>query len=179
VHGFLVDLAVLAVVLAVAAIAGKLVERRHLRSLRDREANCRDLTVTNLPPPGPAFPDLPPRLVTAEVVLAVDALTAFVTRLRKHLGGRLEPHRRLLERARREAVLRLLEAAREAGYGAVTNLRVTAIDLGGRERGGLMTRVGIVATATAAPGSDGKRAAWLDAVPPAAKPLPPSGSTVV
>lgn len=173
-NDLVVDLLLLALPLAVAAVAGRVTELRHLRALAERERDCRDVVVTSLrelpgaPPGGPR-----PRLVVAEVVLATDALTSFWTAIRRRFGGRLERHRRLLERARREATLRVVEEARQAGYGAVTNLRLTVMDIGGSADQRPASRVAVLAAGTAcAAAADPARAAWLDDVPRAPEPLP-------
>jgi len=175
------DLLLLALPLAIAAVAGRVTERRHLRALGERERDCRDVLVTSLrelpgePPGGPR-----PRLVVAEVVLATDALTTFWAAIRRRFGGRLERHRRLLERARREATLRVVEEARRAGYGAVSNLRLTVLDIGGRADERPATRVAVLAAGTACrAAADPARAAWLDDVPPAPGPLPGEAGAVL
>ncbi len=179
-NDLLLELALFALPLAVAAVVGRLTELRHLRSLGERERDCRDVVVRSLREPPGAPPGGPlPRLIVAEVVLATDALTAAWAALRRRLGGRLEPHRRLLERARREAVLRVLEEARQGGFGAVTCLRVTAVELGGRSDRPA-SRVAVLAAATGCAAiADPARAAWLDDVPPAPGPLPGEAGAVL
>ena len=47
------------------------------------------------------------------------------------VGGESKTFGRLFDRARREATLRLKEAARELGYNAVCNIRYDGVDIGG------------------------------------------------
>ncbi len=98
-------------------------ERRHLRDLALREARCADIVITNLrriPLPETATGS---SLVIGQVVLATDYFKTFVTQLRNLVGGEMVAAERLLMRARREAVLRLIDEARQLGSMEIHNLR--------------------------------------------------------
>lgn len=130
-------------------------ERRHLASLAAREATMRrHMIVTQLRSyPGYVPSDLPPRLIVVETVIAADYLKSFLAHLRKLVGGELRSFRVLMERARREATLRVLEKAYKTGYNAICNLRLESADVAGnavsggnRSRGAM---VALLASATA------------------------------
>ena len=63
-------------------------------------------------------------VVSGSVVISVDYFKRFLAGLRTIVGGRVTSYESLLDRARREAILRCKEAARERGYQAVVNLRL-------------------------------------------------------
>ena len=102
-------------------------ERRHMRSILAREADFRGFPVSNLrrPPTGAhgAF------LVAGSVVLSADAWKTMLAGFRKIFGGRFRSIEPVLERARREAILRLLEEARSRGADAVHNVRLETANL--------------------------------------------------
>jgi uncharacterized protein YbjQ (UPF0145 family) len=118
-------------------IVGGAVERRHFASIRRRERALSGLVVTDLktfPNCGPNGPS--PMLGSGEVVIATDYLKTFLAGLRNIFGGEMRSYQLLAERAHREALLRMLEAAHRAGFNAVCNVRVETADLnsGGASR---------------------------------------------
>ena len=62
-------------------------------------------------------------LVTGHVVVSVDYFKRFVAGLRKLVGGRLRSYETLLDRGRREAVLRMKQEALELGANSVFNIK--------------------------------------------------------
>ena len=67
------------------------------------------------------------------VVVAVDYFKIFLSGFRLFFGGELKSYATLLERARREAVLRLRESVPDAD--CFINLRFESTDIGGKARG--------------------------------------------
>ena len=132
-------------------ISGSITERAHRRSLAERERDNEGILITNLASFPRAVPGLqPPQLIVAEVVISSDYLKSFVASLRKLLGGELTTYRTLMERARREALLRLVEQARVAGYNAIGNVRIATADIGGSTgRRGSLVLVSVLGSATA------------------------------
>jgi uncharacterized protein YbjQ (UPF0145 family) len=89
-------------------------------------------------------------MLCGEAVISSDYLKTFLGSLRKIFGGELRSYRSLLERARREALQRVIEEAKSMGYNAVCNVRFDSSDIAGasgRNRG--MVMVTILASATA------------------------------
>ena len=101
----------------------------------------------------PAYVDSPrtPRLLVGEVVIASDALKRVLARFRYLVGGEIRGFQVLQTRARREAVLRVLEQAQQVGFNAVCNLRLESVDIGGNtgRRQQRRVMVTIVASGTA------------------------------
>ena len=111
-------------VLIGAYLTGTAIERRHFRSLRAREnASRRFLAVTF-----PYFPEdrevVASELVTESIVVSIDHFKRFLAGLRMLFGGRITAYETLLDRGRREAIMRLKESSRERGFQAVINVRL-------------------------------------------------------
>lgn len=118
---------------------GGFVERAHFRKLEQRERELADITVTDLR-------GIPLRtkaelcgMVTGEVVIASDYFKTFAANIKKMIGGDLRTYETLMERARREALVRMLESARQLGANHVANVRFASSNIGsgatGRRRG--------------------------------------------
>ena len=63
-------------------------------------------------------------MLTGNVVVSVDYFKRFLSGLRMIFGGRVKAYESLLDRARREALLRLKENAVGNGYQALINVRL-------------------------------------------------------
>ena len=107
-----------------AYIIGAMLEKRHFRRIREREERLRSLPVVT-------FESLPEDwhvqsadLVTGSVVISLDYFKRVIAGLRALVGGRVKTYEPLLDRARREAVLRMIEQAEANGFDAVANVRL-------------------------------------------------------
>lgn len=110
--------------LMVAYFIGAWIERRHLRSIRNREGE-------NIQFPVVTFDTMPDdwiasssTLVSGSVVISLDYFKRVIAGLRSLVGGRIKTYEPLLDRARREAMLRMIERARLDGYDAIFNVRL-------------------------------------------------------
>jgi uncharacterized protein YbjQ (UPF0145 family) len=134
----LINLGLPLLLLVATYFTGSAVERRHYRSIRAREFESRQL-------PAITFRTMPRRwevvgsgLVSGSVVISVDYFKRFLAGLRQFVGGRVKSYETILDRARREAMLRLKEEAAAAGYAAVINVRLeTARMANGRNGSGI------------------------------------------
>ena len=154
------DLIVLAIglgftvfMLGLGLLVGGATERSHFRRLEEREAATEDFFVTQVKTfPGIAAGGDPPQAFFGEAVIASDYLKNFIGMLRNLFGGELRAYQRLLERARREALLRVIEQAQAAGYNAICNVRLETADVGGSNaaaKKNAAVMAPIMATATA------------------------------
>jgi uncharacterized protein YbjQ (UPF0145 family) len=126
------SLSVFFILLMVGWLAGRAAEQRHFADLARREQALASIPVTTLRMfPGPADVSYPACLVGGEVAIASDYMKRFLASLKKIIGGRLTSYETLLDRARREAQLRMLEQAVSLGYNAVCNVRIQTVDIGG------------------------------------------------
>lgn len=104
---------------------GKSTERRHLRRLEKREAELAHIRVEEIKslPRGWTVTN-EPVLVYGSVVVANDYYKVFVSTLKKIVGGRLVEYERLVQRGRREAIVRMKQMADEHGCNVVWNTRI-------------------------------------------------------
>jgi uncharacterized protein YbjQ (UPF0145 family) len=111
--------------------AGRWQERRHYRSIRRREQALRDVLAlsTRWVPEGVAATGAV--LVSGGVVISSDYFKTFVAGFRAFFGGRFRGYETLLERARREALLRLKQQAREHGCTLVIGVRFQSTTIAG------------------------------------------------
>jgi uncharacterized protein YbjQ (UPF0145 family) len=111
--------------------AGRWQERRHFRSIRQREEALRHVVALNTRyvPEGVAATGA--QLVTGGVVVSSDYFKTFVAGFRAFFGGRFRGYETLLERARREALLRLKEDAQAAGATLVIGVRFQSTTIAG------------------------------------------------
>ena len=90
-------------------------------------------TLKGFPGAGEGCP--PPELVCGETAIASDGFKTWVFGLRNLFGGESKSFARLFDRARREAVAKMAEAARARGFDAVCNVRFATVDIGGNASG--------------------------------------------
>lgn len=115
--------------LALGFFVGRVIEARHYASIRSRERALQDVLAfaARFPPdrvtPQHAF------LVTGTVVVSADYFKTFVAGLRNLIGGRFRSYETLMERARREALLRLKSEARRRGSTLVVCVRFETTSL--------------------------------------------------
>ena len=153
---FWVQFASIAVLLAFGLSIGTIVERRHFRRLRDREAALRDMIVTDTKTLPSGYAPQPFGLVTGQVVIASDYFKTFAAGLRKLVGGDLRTYETLMERARREALVRMMESAKQLGANRVINVRFSTSNIGSggpqsRRRGAAMVEMYAYGTAVNVP----------------------------
>ncbi|MCG8409598.1 MAG: YbjQ family protein [Phycisphaerales bacterium] len=104
-------------------LVGSFVERRHLRQLAAREAAASDILVTNLKRVPNPENIRQAGLVGGQVVIATDYFKSIATALRNLIGGEMQAVQSMLIRARREAILRMIDEARQMGAKEVWNVR--------------------------------------------------------
>jgi uncharacterized protein YbjQ (UPF0145 family) len=112
--------------LLTAFFIGEWLEKSHYKSIRQREELTKGLVVVNVKrvPVEPGWEHDRSGLVTGHVVISVDYFKRFTATLRSVFGGRIRSYESLLDRARREAILRMKKQAMDEGYQAVINLRL-------------------------------------------------------
>ena len=115
---------------------GRHLESNHYKSIREREAATKDMVAVNFP----RFPfDVEIEragMVMGSVVVSHDHFKRFLAQLRIIVGGRIKSYEPLLDRARREAVLRMKEQALARGHNTVVNIRLETSRLANSRRGG-------------------------------------------
>lgn len=118
------ELGLFLILLTGGYVFGRIAERRHYRSIIRREAAFRHIPVfATRHLPDDLDPDVRTTLVIGSVVISVDYFKRFLAGLRMLVGGRLKSYESLIDRARREAVLRMQDEARNKGAQSVFNIK--------------------------------------------------------
>lgn len=114
--GDLISLLIAFVMLVIASITGSIAEKRHYKSIKEREIALLKLPSVNIGKKAllqnkkvqSAY------VVIGSVVIGSDGFKDFIASFRRLLGGRMISYESLLDRARREAILRMKESAIDA-----------------------------------------------------------------
>src|SRR5688572_8141993 len=125
------------VLLALGYFIGRWKERAHYVSIRKREKEYAHILAFAVRYPPDVVTPQECRLVTGSVVISSDYFKQFVAGLRTLIGGRLSSYESLLDRARREAMLRMKQEAKRFGSTLVINVKVESTTVSGGMRQGL------------------------------------------
>ena len=112
------------VVLLIAYFIGSFIEKRHFASIRRREDALHGYPVVSFDTMPGDWRVSTSQMVSGSIVISLDYFKRVIAGLRALVGGRIKTYEPLLERARREALLRMTESAREQGFDAVFNVRL-------------------------------------------------------
>jgi uncharacterized protein YbjQ (UPF0145 family) len=112
------------ILLILGYLFGQLAERRHYRSIIEREKQTLSMPVMTLKTIPGQITCINTQLVSGNVVISIDFFKKFVAGLRSLFGGRLKSYESLLDRARREAILRMKQAALQQGAKMIINVRI-------------------------------------------------------
>lgn len=119
----MIDLYILLALITLGYVLGQWNERRHYRSIEEREKAVVKLVTTNSKKPLGELDNISDvLLVTGGAVISVDYFKRIVTSLRNFFGGNMRAYETLVDRARREAILRLKESCPDATQ--IINLRL-------------------------------------------------------
>ena len=110
--------------LVISYFFGSMYEKRHFESIREREKKYRGFPVVSFKTMPADWNASSAQLVSGSVVVSLDYFKRIIAGLRGLIGGRVKTYEPLLDRARREAVLRMIEEALAGGYDAVINVRL-------------------------------------------------------
>jgi len=110
--------------IAIGYIFGTRAEQKHYRSILEREKRYARLLAFSERMPPVIRPAPQSALVSGSVVVSVDYFKRFVAGLRNLIGGRVRSYESLLDRARREALLRMKEQAHALGADQIFNVKL-------------------------------------------------------
>ena len=138
------------VMLLGAWLSGGILERRHLKGLLLLESGSRGILAVTIE-------DLPPdwdvescELVMGNVVISQDYFKRVMASIKGIFGGNIPVLEPLLERARREALIRMKGVAHARGFDTIVNVRIETATLASARRDGKGTAgVEILAFGTA------------------------------
>ena len=110
--------------LLLAYFIGSMIERKHFRMIRKREDALHGFPVVSFDTMPEQWRASSSGMVTGSIVISLDYFKRVIAGLRGLVGGRIKTYEPLLERARREALLRMTESAKEQGFDGVINVRL-------------------------------------------------------
>ncbi len=143
------ELIVFLILIGVGFFAGQYFEQQHYISIRTREKQTLHVPVVNFG----AKQALPhaheTQLFVGSVVVANDYFKTFSAALRNLVGGRMVVYESLVDRGRREALLRMKEDAIAWGASQVVNVRFETSCIGGQSSNSGLAAVEIMAYGTA------------------------------
>ncbi len=120
----MVDLIIFLTLLALGYGFGRYAEVKHYRSIIEREEIMNQIPAVVVRFPPYTMSNCEQKLVTGSVVISIDYFKRVAAGLRGLIGGRLKVYETLLDRARREAILRMKEQAELEGANMVFNVRL-------------------------------------------------------
>ncbi|MBV1907163.1 MAG: YbjQ family protein [Pseudomonadales bacterium] len=133
----LIQLGIFVTLMVLGFIFGRRAESKHYKSIISREDRYRHILITNEKLPAPEFISHDSGMVTGNVVISVDYFKVVAAGLKSLVGGRLTAYESLLDRARREALLRMQENAEELGALAIINTKFETSRISGNAGKGL------------------------------------------
>lgn len=125
--------------LTVGFFSGVYVEKKHYENIKQRERQTLHVPAVTFG----AKQSLPEardaQMFVGSVVISSDYFKAFVLTLRNLVGGRVVAYESLLDRGRREAILRMKEEAIAWGATQVLNVRFETSTIGGNANKGVVS----------------------------------------
>ena len=123
------QLIIVIVLIGLGYVVGSIAEKRHYRSIISREAQLLHIptvSVKNMIEGGIDIIDA--RMVQGSVVISIDHFKRILASLRNIFGGNVTAYESLVDRARREAILRMKEKSPNADI--VLNTRIETSTIG-------------------------------------------------
>jgi uncharacterized protein YbjQ (UPF0145 family) len=125
----MIDLIIFLSLLALGYGAGTWAEKRHYRSIAKREMDMLNLPVVTLKSVAvPEHKIRSARMVYGSAVISVDYFKRILASLRNIFGGQVKSYESLIDRARREALLRMKVMAGDATV--IVNVRIETSAVG-------------------------------------------------
>ena len=136
---FLINLAFIVLLGLIGLVVGSAIERKHYRSIREREGQLKHILLFNEKRPPLSVSGQPFHIVQGSVVVSSDYFKNLAAGLRSLFGGRLTSYESLLDRARREAVLRMKQQAADRGAHLVVNVLFETSTLNQNQPGAIVS----------------------------------------
>ncbi|MFT7131079.1 MAG: hypothetical protein ACI89U_003206 [Gammaproteobacteria bacterium] len=133
----ILQLGIFVMLLMTGFIFGRRAEAKHYTSILAREDEFRGVVVSTERVPAPDFMRHQSAMVTGSVVISVDYFKVVAAGLRSLVGGRIRSYESLLDRARREAILRMQAEAYAAGAEMIVNTKFETSRISGNAGKGI------------------------------------------
>jgi uncharacterized protein YbjQ (UPF0145 family) len=126
-HAFLVKIIFFCILFFIGLAFGRYNERKHFKQLILDEQELAYITVDNQ-----RFTEYAQsgHMLSSNVVISHDYFKFVLASIQNFLGGRLSSYESVLERARREALVRLKKQAQQMGATHIAALRLSSTELG-------------------------------------------------
>jgi len=120
------DLLVLLVTLLICYFIGSYIEKKHYKKIIAREKALYKKPIVSFGIKNWSSQRKVKKveLVSAEVCIGADYFKSFISGIKNFFGGRMTAYESVLDRARREAILRMREKAYRAGAHIIVNTRI-------------------------------------------------------
>ncbi|QPJ62247.1 MAG: YbjQ family protein [Candidatus Nitronauta litoralis] len=142
------NLIAIIVLTLIGFITGKVAEKRHYTSIKEREKATMKLPTTNTRKPLGVEPgNVRMELVSGSVVISVDYFKMMLAGLQNIFGGHVTAYEPLIDRARREAILRMKEQKPNAIQ--IFNVRIETTSISKNAGRGAVGSVEVLAYGTA------------------------------
>lgn len=129
------DLIIFISLLFLGYLFGSIAEKNHYKSIRKREEELLSLPTIALKSPLDIENVKESKLVAGNVVISIDYFKKFLAGLRNIFGGNMSSYETLVDRARREAVLRMKSEAKEANE--IINIKIETSSISKNTKGGV------------------------------------------
>lgn len=129
------------ILVIIGYVFGRLAEKRHFASIREREGEYADLLAFSSRHIPAHVAPVRGQLVSGSVVVSSDYFKQLAASLRSFIGGPIASYESLLERARREAIVRMKAEARALGATQVFNVKLETSSI---NKGQYQNQVGCV-----------------------------------
>ncbi len=116
------DILFFVILLSLGFVVGSIIEKNHYKSLEDREERLKVLPAISLKKPIFDREIREIKLVSGSVVISIDFFKRFLAGLINFFGGNISSYETLIDRARREATLRMKESAN--GASEIINVKI-------------------------------------------------------
>ncbi|WP_312156005.1 YbjQ family protein [Acinetobacter variabilis] len=125
--GLIVQIVIFAILFSVGFGFGRYNERKHLQYLDEQEQRLAYIWVNNSRFIESTFPG---HMISSNVVISHDYFKYAIANVQNMLGGRLTSYESVVERARREAIVRLKLEAEKMGADQIMGIRLSTTELG-------------------------------------------------
>ncbi len=123
------NLIIFLVLVVLGYTAGSIAEKKHYKSIREREKETRNLPAVTIKNAIDGTEEiLDARLVMGSAVISIDYFKRILASLRNIFGGEVMSYETLVDRARREAMLRMKQMA--TGSDIILNMRIETSSIG-------------------------------------------------
>ena len=143
------EILILLIIVGVTYVTGTIIEKRHYKDIIKREIALIKKPIINA---GAKTWNSKKKikkieLVTGEVVISGDYFKNFAATLKSFFGGRLTSFESVLDRGRREAILRMRENAKDANF--IINAKIESVMINDYYTNNSVPKCAIIAYGTA------------------------------